>query len=104
VDCSVYVDEPERGNGIGRALYAELLAQLRDLNYVSAYAGIALPNAASVRLHEAMGFVPVGVFRHVGYKFGAWHDVGWWQRRIADPPPSPGEPLEWGNGTARAGQ
>jgi phosphinothricin acetyltransferase len=45
-----------------------------------AFAGIALPNPGSVALHELMGFTPVGIYREVGFKFGRWHDVGWWQR------------------------
>jgi L-amino acid N-acyltransferase YncA len=48
-----------------------------------------------VGLHEAVGFTPVGVYRNVGYKQGAWRDVGWWQLALCDPPPEPAEPLEW---------
>jgi phosphinothricin acetyltransferase len=66
--------------GVGQALYAELLPQLKQRNIHMAFAGIALPNLGSVALHESMGFVPVGVYREVGFKFGRWHDVGWWQR------------------------
>jgi hypothetical protein len=64
--------------------------------YYNAYAGIALPNAASVRLHEAMGFRSVGVYEAVGYKLGDWHDVGWWQYplRPRDAVPEPPTPLE----------
>jgi phosphinothricin acetyltransferase len=65
---------------------------------VTALAGrdpIALPNEASVGLHEALGFVPIGVHRQVGFKLGRWHDVGWWQLRLTDPPASPPEPLRW---------
>jgi phosphinothricin acetyltransferase len=65
--------------GIGRALYGSLVRVLAAQGYFNAYAGIALPNRASVRLHESVGFDPVGVYRRVGYKLGAWHDVGWWQ-------------------------
>jgi phosphinothricin acetyltransferase len=50
--------------------------------YHAAFAGIALPNEASIGLHEAMGFVPVGIYREVGWKFGGWRDVGWWQRLL----------------------
>ena len=76
VDVSVYVAEQKRGKGLGLALYAPLLGILRDLGYYSALAGIALPNPASIALHEAMGFRPVGVYRNIGYKQGAWRDVG----------------------------
>ncbi len=60
--------------------------------YVNAYAGITLPNPASVGLHEAVGFRPVGVYHNVGYKMGAWHDVGWWELTLQPHPPAPGEP------------
>ncbi len=92
VDVSVYVAEQERGKGLGRALYAPLLGILRDLGYYSALAGIALPNPASIGLHEAMGFRPIGVYRKIGYKLGAWRDVGWWQcplREYGDDPQAP---------------
>lgn len=95
-DVSVYLDERERGRGTGRALYAQLFDLLRDLGYVAAYAGITLPNPASVGLHESIGFRPVGVYRNVGYKSGRWHDVGWWQLALVDPPPTdPAEPRPW---------
>ena len=62
--------------------------------YVNAYAGIALPNPGSVGLHEAVGFEPVGIYRQVGYKLGAWHDVGWWQLRLQQPPSAPEVPRD----------
>ena len=95
-DVSVYLAAEACGRGVGRALYAELLPAVASLGYVSVFAGIALPNQASVRLHESLGFGPVGVYRDVGFKLGAWRDVGWWQRRLEDPPPAdPPEPQEW---------
>lgn len=92
VDVSVYLAVDQRGRGLGRALYERLLELLRLQGFGSAYAGITLPNPASVGLHEAMGFTPVGVYRDVGWKMGRWHDVGWWQRPLnppngADPAP-----------------
>lgn len=94
VEVSVYVDDTARGNGVGSRLYTDLLAVLTEQGYVNAYAGITLPNPASVALHTSLGFDPVGVFRGVGYKFGAWRDVGWWQRRLAGPhAPQPPRPL-----------
>ena len=75
----MYLDPAYQGRGLGRQLYERLITEVRDLGYRSLYAGIALPNPASVGLHEALGFTPVGVFRDVGYKLGAWRDVGWWQ-------------------------
>ena len=94
-DVSVYVGADARGRGIGRALYEQLIPEVRALGYVTAFAGITLPNPASVGLHEAMGFAPVGVYRDVGFKLGAWRDVGWWQLHLCEPPAAPGEPREW---------
>jgi L-amino acid N-acyltransferase YncA len=80
-DVAVYVEPAFARQGVGRALYAALLPLLARC-YHAAFAGIALPNAASIGLHEAMGFTPVGTYREVGEKFGAWRDVGWWQRLL----------------------
>ena len=80
-DVAVYVDPGHARQGLGRALYGELLALLAP-EYHAAFAGIALPNDASVGLHEAMGFTPVGIYREVGWKMGGWRDVGWWQRLL----------------------
>jgi L-amino acid N-acyltransferase YncA len=82
-DVSVYVADGYRGQGIGRSLYEALFERLRDQRYRMACAGITLPNEASVALHEQLGFVPVGVFREIGWKAGAWRDVGWWQLDLA---------------------
>ena len=80
------------GTGVGRALYGVLLPELRAAGLVTAHAGITLPNAASVGLHEAFGFTKVAHYPHVGFKHGAWHDVGWWQLRLVDELPlAPGE-------------
>jgi phosphinothricin acetyltransferase len=81
-DVAVYVDPGYARQGIGRALYAELLPALAGKDYHAAFAGIALPNAASIALHEAMGFAAVGIYREVGRKLGGWRDVGWWQRLL----------------------
>ncbi|MDR7335813.1 arsinothricin resistance N-acetyltransferase ArsN1 family B [Roseateles asaccharophilus] len=91
VDVTVYVADGRRGQGVGRALYGRLLPLLTELGYCQAFAGIALPNAASVGLHEAVGFMPLGVYRNVGFKLGQWRDVGWWQRelRATDAGPQP---------------
>ena len=95
VSCSVYLTADERGAGTGRALYERLLAELGPLGYVTAFAGIALPNPASVGLHTALGFTPVGVYRAGGFKAGRWHDVGWWQLPLREPPAEPDEPAAW---------
>jgi phosphinothricin acetyltransferase len=82
VDTSVYLRRGLQRRGLGRALYSELFALLVQQGYYTAFAGISLPNAASVGLHEGFGFEPVGVYRNAGFKFGAWHDVGWWQKPL----------------------
>jgi L-amino acid N-acyltransferase YncA len=91
VDVSVYIQAHARRSGIGRGLYRSLFALLALQGFYQAYAGITLPNPASVGLHESLGFQPVGVYRAVGYKLGAWHDVGWWQlglqERVVPPKP-----------------
>ena len=81
-DMAVYVHPAHSRQGIGRALYGELLPLLAGKGYHAAFAGIALPNEASIALHEAMGFTPVGIYREVGWKLGGWRDVGWWQRLL----------------------
>lgn len=87
VETSAYVDGRHHGKGVGKALYVRLLAILEDKGYCTAYAGITLPNEASIRLHKSMGFSEVGVFRRAGRKFGRWHDVSWWQRELREEPP-----------------
>jgi L-amino acid N-acyltransferase YncA len=94
VDVSAYVHERWRGKGIGKALYTSLFALLRLQGFYNVYAGIALPNAASVALHEAMGMRQVGVYSQVGYKQGRWHDVGWWQKTLQPHNPEPAPPLD----------
>ncbi|HEY6895229.1 MAG TPA: arsinothricin resistance N-acetyltransferase ArsN1 family B [Rhodanobacteraceae bacterium] len=96
VDTAVYLDPSVWGRGVGSALYRELFALLRAQGYVNAFAGIALPNAASVKLHESIGFRLIGVYRNVGYKLGAWRDVGWWQLALCEPPEEPREPIAIG--------
>jgi L-amino acid N-acyltransferase YncA len=92
VDVSVYIHARARHTGMGRALYHALFALLSLQGLYTCYAGITLPNSASVGLHEALGFQPVGVYQAVGYKLGAWHDVGWWQRSLQPRPSLPTPP------------
>ncbi|MEM7662285.1 MAG: arsinothricin resistance N-acetyltransferase ArsN1 family B [Pseudomonadota bacterium] len=94
-DVSVYVDERARGQGMGRRLYDALFPLLKRQGFVRAHAGIVLPNAASVALHEGCGFGPVGIYKNVGYKFGQWRDVGWWALTLNDPEATPLEPIPW---------
>jgi L-amino acid N-acyltransferase YncA len=93
VETSVYVDPTCHRRGAGRALYSALFAILTLQGYTQAFAGVALPNQASVGMHESMGFVAAGVYRDVGWKMGAWHDVGWWQRPIGGGNPHPSPPV-----------
>jgi L-amino acid N-acyltransferase YncA len=86
-DVSVYVADSQHRKGIGRSLYEALFERLRSQHYRIACAGITLPNEASVVLHERLGFVRV--YRRIGWKAGAWRDVGWWQLDLA---PQAGEP------------
>jgi phosphinothricin acetyltransferase len=87
VETTVYVAEGSHGQGLGRRLYEALLPTLAERGYCNAYAGITLPNHKSVGLHQGLGFEAIGVFRSVGRKFGAWHDVSWWHRRLRSEPP-----------------
>jgi phosphinothricin acetyltransferase len=92
VDVAVYVGEAHRRSGVGRGLYEKLFRLLRLQGFYAAHAGVTLPNAASVGLHEALGFEPVGIYRGVGYKLGAWHDVGWWQLALRERAGEPSRP------------
>jgi phosphinothricin acetyltransferase len=78
-ETSVYVEQGQGGQGIGSALYRELLAELRRREIHMAIGGIAQPNPASVALHESLGFVKVAHFKEVGRKFDRWIDVGYWE-------------------------
>jgi phosphinothricin acetyltransferase len=94
VNASVYVDSRYQRRGVGHGLYLSLFAILAAQGFVNAYAGITLPNPGSVGLHEAMGFEKLGVYRNVGFKLGAWHDVGWWQLTLKEHVDSPREPMD----------
>jgi L-amino acid N-acyltransferase YncA len=93
VDISAYVAAACRGRGVGRRLYGVLIPILRRQGFVNVYAGITLPNPASVRLHEAIGMSRIGVYRGVGYKLGAWHDVAWFGLRLTADDVTPFEPI-----------
>jgi L-amino acid N-acyltransferase YncA len=86
---SVYVSAGARGEGVGRALYNALFDRLRERGFRMACAGITLPNEASCALHERLGFELVGVNREIGWKQGAWRDVGWYQLELAPAPDGP---------------
>jgi L-amino acid N-acyltransferase YncA len=86
-ETTVYLRDGLHRKGIGRSLYGELLPRLRAKGYCNAFAGVALPNEASVGLHQAVGFKPIGVFPRVGFKFGQWRDVAWFHKPLAEAPP-----------------
>lgn len=95
VDAAVYIASTWRRSGLGRALYTVLLALGRLQGFCAVHAGITLPNAASVGLHEALGFVPIARYPKVGYKLGGWHDVGWWQLELGPRDREPPELRSW---------
>src|SRR5258706_6893852 len=90
-EVSVYLELGRRRTGAGRALYEDLLVRLADRGFHTAVAGMTLPNDASIGLHRAMGFEPVGTYRRIGFKHGAWHDVAWVQRSLTDGPDPPAD-------------
>ena len=92
VTVSVYVAPSHHGRGVGTQLYRALFEELRARGFVNAFAGVALPNEASVGLHTSLGFVPVGTYRHVGFKHGRWHDTAWFQLTLRQPPTEPAPP------------
>lgn len=92
-EVSVYVDPDHLGRNVGKALYARLLPTLAAQGYRTVLAAIAIPNAASERLHEAFGFRRVGVLSRIGWKFDRWHDVAFWQLTLRDDGSAP-EPIK----------
>lgn len=78
-EVSIYVKNAAKQKGIGTELYMQLFDELADTDIHAIFAGISLPNDASVRFHEKLGFSKVAHFREVGYKLGRWVDVGYWE-------------------------
>jgi len=95
VDVAVYVGSEVHRRGVGTALYASLFEILALQNIRNVYAGITLPNAASEGMHSRAGLRLVGTYHHVGYKFGAWHDVAWFERAILPAIVNPPEPVSF---------
>jgi L-amino acid N-acyltransferase YncA len=95
VEVTVYVHRDHHHEGVGLGLYTSLLGCLTLQGFRSAVGVIALPNPASVGLHQRMGFTPAAILRSVGYKHDRWHDIGYWQRPLGqyDPSPQPPHPL-----------
>lgn len=92
-DVTIYLAPRAQRRGIGRRLYTALFGILVQQGFAAAYAGITLPNDASVGIHEALGFRPVGVYRGVGFKNGQWCDVGWWHLALQEPANPPADPI-----------
>lgn len=89
VDFSIYIDPRYHRQKIATTLYKTLSDLLRLQGFYNAYAGITMPNMKSEDFHRSFGFQPVGVYRHVGYKFGMWHDVKWFEYAIAQQTAAP---------------
>jgi len=92
-ETTVYVHPDFHRRGIARGLYTALLNVLRGQGYLNVVGVIALPNDASVRLHEMFGFEKIGVFKNMGYKLADWRDTGWWQLELNPMPPNPTPPI-----------
>jgi len=93
VELSIYVAEDCRRAGVATGLYESLFAVLRRQGFVNAYAGVTLPNQASVAFHRARGFEPVGTYENVGYTAEEWQDVQWWHRVLNEPESEPDDPV-----------
>jgi L-amino acid N-acyltransferase YncA len=91
-EVSIYLETGRRRTGAGRRLYEALFASLVDRGFLTAVAGMTVPNEASAGLHRAFGFKPVGTYRRIAWKHGTWHDVVWMQRTLAQPGTPPSEP------------
>ena len=92
VETGIYLSPEAKGRGFGRALLDAMTSLLERQGYVAVIGAIALPNPASVALHEKAGFVHVGGYRGTGFKQGAWLDVGLWQKDLASRSATPAEP------------
>lgn len=92
VDFSIYIKPEYHGKHIGKALYFALLELLKLQGFCNAYALVTLPNRKSESLHESFGFKTTGVCHDVGYKFGSWHDVKWFELKFNEHSPTPAKP------------
>jgi phosphinothricin acetyltransferase len=110
VETGIYLAAGAQGRGIGKVLLAALIELLERQGYVAAIGAVALPNPASVALHEKLGFFHTGTYRQVGRKQGEWLDVGLWQKELAPRSADPAEPVVYASlvneshrGSARTG-
>lgn len=102
VETSAYVAEGARRSGVGRDLMAALLDTLTRQRFTLALAGISLPNEASVRFHESLGFERTATYPRVGYKQGRWYDTAWWQLALVSGGGAPADPIWFPDLTPRA--
>lgn len=84
VEVAIYVAKDYRGRGVGKRLYKKLFELLKQQGYRTAFAGMTMPNEKSEALHLSCGFEEIGVFKNIGYKFGQWHSVKWFQKQLGD--------------------
>lgn len=84
VETSIYVDHRSQKRGIGSTLYSRLMDELANRNLHTIIGGITLPNIGSIRLHEKLGFKKIAEFEEVGFKFGEWRNVGYWQLTLSE--------------------
>jgi phosphinothricin acetyltransferase len=102
VNLSVYIGEDYKRKGLGSVLYATLFDILEHLGYFTGLACVTRPNPQSEKFHESFGFRTVGIYHHVGFKLGRWHDVVWYEAPIKEPVPEPLQPLAIKNAPAGA--
>ena len=103
VETACYVAGELDGQGIRRTLYGALIATLTAQNFTQAISSLIMPQDKAILLHEALGFRRAGVYREVAFKNGQWHDVGIWQRTLAEPGDVPDEPVPFSTaGVVRA--
>ncbi len=93
VDATIYIDQQTRRSGVGRKLYAALIATLYRQGFRSVLAEIVLPNPGSSRLHEVMGFKPIGIHKDIGFASGTWHDIAYWRLGLTEGAAPPSEPI-----------
>ncbi len=93
VEITAFVKDGNEGRGIGRAMYTALIDLMAAQGLANAVAAVTVPNEASSKFHESMGFHLAGTFPSCGYKLGAWHTVEFWWRQLADLPDEPRPPI-----------
>jgi phosphinothricin acetyltransferase len=91
-ESTVYLAPEAQGMGLGIALYETLFAILRLQGFINVFAGAAMPNEKSERLHKQLGFEEIGIFKEIGYKMGKWHSTKWFQLSLADHTLEPAPP------------